>query len=961
MPSSRRIVPPNPPDDRAADRCDAVWGGPALVNTGPSHTGTTKKPLSRNAKRRLANKATDFVRGIEALVTEVVEQWLQTLADPRAHRLLYALYVEQDPAQVAAAAESLRDHPLGGGKAVLDSFYEAVAIALDAYFIMLGEEPLTDLTSFADELCRQCPRIMAVLTAERVETVGDTQIVSGQHPQLANDSAARHAATGLPELSPANVEQMRAASGLQDDEPRLGRSFRSGCPRLPYRPSRSVVDEGSAKLASNLDLLDLLTSRDKTPWVTRLHGIAPIVETDPRGRLREVLNPTVLYLDEAIRTRHILFVGPTGCGKTTKLALPILRADISDPEKIVIIWDSKGGELLPHIYALVDKHRPGQRVEVIDFLNPERSCGWNPLDALQTEYEVQEFCERLCYATETRPASNDSEFFIRNAVDLLAGIIWSFKCAPSEPCTLAHARHLAEGSLRQLKQHAERFTQIDGLHSFIEYADTGDRNAYTILADLRSRLSLWRDTRICTVTSSNEIKLDEILSRPTVLVLRANEADVRRLRPLTNAFFCELVARLFRLAETSKGGTLRWPVSVLIEEMASSVGRIPDLDRFLSTVRSRRVSITASAQSVSQVRKEYLNEADPLLDGFCTKVFFPDVSITDAEYASSVFGSGSVIYTEKTVQRDRRLGRKAMVIDETRKLVSRPILTPQEIISPPAHRELGGAVTFKLPSVPPFQAFLTPAYMLQQFAPLIEVAMKRDKLGALRPALLSPAKRPAVTLKNASSQSSGPEGFTDTRGWSDEQVRAKLEEERNSLDWMNTTGNARKWWDAFENENKHRLSLVLRLAEELRNRKATITEFFLSYVYSSTDNIQANLYYLDYTRLKKEEERKKKEAAAKAREAASLAPSAPPSMSGLLPNAPNGGATAPEPADAGSSSERHRASSDPASDDLTQAADDAPSAEHPAPKPTAVKAEPAKKKPKARQKRSRRAAEATRH
>ena len=40
--------------------------------------------------------------------------------------------------------------------------------------------------------------------------------------------------------------------------------------------------------------------------------------------------------------------------------------------------------------------------------------------------------------------------------------------------------------------------------------------------------------------------------------------------------------------------------------------------------------------------------------------------------------------------------------------------------------------------------------------------------------------------------------------------------------------------------------------------------FFLAYVYSNTDNIQANLSYLDYTRLKKEEEKKKKEAASKA-------------------------------------------------------------------------------------------------
>jgi hypothetical protein len=113
-----------------------------------------------------------------------------------------------------------------------------------------------------------------------------------------------------------------------------------------------------------------------------------------------------------------------------------------------------------------------------------------------------------------------------------------------------------------------------------------------------------------------------------------------------------------------------------------------------------------------------------------------------------------------------------------------------------------------------------------------------------------------------------PAGITNTAGWSTDQLQTKLAEVKKNLDWDNTTGSARKWWEAFENENKTRLPLVVRLAEELQVRKATITEFFLAYVYSNTDNIQANLSYLDYTRLKKEEEKKKKEAAAKALQSA---------------------------------------------------------------------------------------------
>jgi hypothetical protein len=104
-----------------------------------------------------------------------------------------------------------------------------------------------------------------------------------------------------------------------------------------------------------------------------------------------------------------------------------------------------------------------------------------------------------------------------------------------------------------------------------------------------------------------------------------------------------------------------------------------------------------------------------------------------------------------------------------------------------------------------------------------------------------------------------PRRFTDTRGLSEDAIRRRLAEVKEELGWAGTTGSARKWWEAFERENANRAALVLRLAEELAARGATIAEFFLAYVYSNTDNIQANLHYMDYRRLKEREEEKKRE------------------------------------------------------------------------------------------------------
>lgn len=124
--------------------------------------------------------------------------------------------------------------------------------------------------------------------------------------------------------------------------------------------------------------------------------------------------------------------------------------------------------------------------------------------------------------------------------------------------------------------------------------------------------------------------------------------------------------------------------------------------------------------------------------------------------------------------------------------------------------------------------------------------------------VLPPPPRPGEKAAAANVSGNGDQP-TDTSKWSEGEMRQAIETiKHDHLDWEGTTGSARKWWETFEKENDKRPALIFRLAEELKKREATITEFFLAYVYSNTDNIQANLHYLDYTRLKKREEERKK-------------------------------------------------------------------------------------------------------
>ena len=87
----------------------------------------------------------------------------------------------------------------------------------------------------------------------------------------------------------------------------------------------------------------------------------------------------------------------------------------------------------------------------------------------------------------------------------------------------------------------------------------------------------------------------------------------------------------------------------------------------------------------------------------------------------------------------------------------------------------------------------------------------------------------------------------------------RITEMRDTCGWADTTGSAKTWWDTFEQNNAHRRGLILRLLEELRNRSATIVEFYMTYISSKTDNIMANLHFLDYRRLKKEADKNKRD------------------------------------------------------------------------------------------------------
>ena len=627
------------------------------------------------------------------------------------------------------------------------------------------------------------------------------------------------------------------------------------------RPNRSQTNElGSGDLATTQQIATWTKSTGK-PGETYLYV------SELRGSEGTAFAQSKLVLPVEERNRHVLVVAKTGSGKTTKFIHPIVYNDCLDAQRSCIIIDSKP-DMWKTFAAMTRKYNPTKNILLFNPLDLARSLSWNILSKIEDDTDAKLIANTIIMATDQPQAKSDSPFFRNNALAILNGIMVGLLHDPKEVLSMPRIHELVQSGMKNLCDWLEQHPHaIRNTRSFVELARSGSQNADTIMSELSMRLSAWDLPAIRATTSADELDIEDLIAKPTLFIVELRESELEMLRPMANVIVVEILRFLTKRAEQHKGVKLPRPVGIVIDEFASALGRLPDIHVKLNTLRSRNVSIVAAIQSTAQIKANYGDDADSVLAGFSTKIFMPNLDLTDSEWASKESGQMTIRFKTQSEGVNRKLievfaSRNDSVQEQVQQ---RAVLTPDEIGKP-----ADNICTFFMPGTPVFQGHLIPFYkipeMLKRMTEFNEDNQLELRVSPIeyKETLPAPGAAPASGGGGGGGANALPNGITNTAGWSDAQVSQKLDEVKKNLDWDNTTGSARKWWEAFESENKTRMPLVLRLAEELQVRKATITEFFLAYVYSNTDNIQANLSYLDYTRLKKEEEKKKKEAAAKA-------------------------------------------------------------------------------------------------
>ena len=394
---------------------------------------------------------------------------------------------------------------------------------------------------------------------------------------------------------------------------------------------------------------------------------------------------------------HIFVLGASGSRKTRTYVFNAIFQAIRRGES-VIMSDPKG-ELYRETYTLFKKH--GYNTKCFNVKEPLKSDHWAVLSEAEkgTDY-AQVLCDVIIKNTG---GEKGDQFFNQAELNLLKAVVLF---VASSQWHKDHGLNNMKGVYDMILSCNDPELMAETLGSFVSknpdhpsyqpyqvYEGAG-RVKSNILVGLGSRLNLFQNERItdiCSFNEEKEIDLEAPLKEKCAYFVITSDQESSR-EVLSSLFFSFLFIDQVDYFDRNIGKKDFKPLKVnyILDEFINC-GIIPDMDKKITTVRSRGLCLSLIVQNIGQMKDRYKYNWESLISN-CDTTLILSVGKNDsttAKWVSDILGTQTVeaVSNVQTYSKSSVL-KIAGEYKETKGIGKRQLLSPDEITSLPRDKEI---------------------------------------------------------------------------------------------------------------------------------------------------------------------------------------------------------------------------------------------------------------------------------
>ncbi len=333
-----------------------------------------------------------------------------------------------------------------------------------------------------------------------------------------------------------------------------------------------------------------------------------------------------------------LIVGASGCGKTTGYVIP----NIEQCNESMIVADTKG-----LLYRKLNRKlkAAGYEVYVLDFVQPEKSCAYNPLDYIERDEKTGRCREQdvLTISKAMLPTRNTEDAFWEESARMVLTSLIAFvvEALPKKEQNMTSVAELfrllgSKDGRRIFDEFEAECPDSFAVKKYKSYSNvfSSERTWGSISQFLANALEMYDFHEIKHMfNAKSRFHIRDLGRKKMILFVNVSDTD-RAFDSLINVFYTQAIQQLCREADANPDGRLKMPVRMILDDFANNV-YIPDFDKIISVIRSRELSVSLILQSLSQLETMYTPaQAKTIINGCDHLLYLGGQDVNTADYIS---------------------------------------------------------------------------------------------------------------------------------------------------------------------------------------------------------------------------------------------------------------------------------------------------------------------------------------